>query len=87
MEWGIVAEDADMRAHDENACEIVRAKLAIDSPAMLRLRDFKAGAGGPMPGDVISNLSIQAGQLGTKIYVDNLEIVRTADPRALERNP
>lgn len=44
--------------------------------------NFKAGKGGPKPGDVISSLSIQVGQAGGTLYVDNLEIVHAADLRS-----
>jgi RNA polymerase sigma factor (sigma-70 family) len=48
---------------------------------VVRLADFKYGPQKvrPKPGDTITNLSIQAGQMGGTIYIDNLEIVRAAD--------
>jgi RNA polymerase sigma factor (sigma-70 family) len=48
---------------------------------VVRLADLKYGPQnlGPKAGDSIANLSIQAGQLGGTIYIDNLEIVRAAD--------
>jgi RNA polymerase sigma factor (sigma-70 family) len=46
---------------------------------VVRIADFKAGPSGPKPGDAIVNLGITAGQVGGKLYVDNLEIVRAAD--------
>jgi serine/threonine protein kinase len=48
---------------------------------------FKAqGVGGPKPGDVIVNLTIHAGQPGTTIWIDNLEVVRSRDLRALQQS-
>jgi hypothetical protein len=48
---------------------------------VVRFADFRYGPDKvrPRSGDSIVNLSIQAGQLGGAIYVDNLEIVRAAD--------
>jgi RNA polymerase sigma factor (sigma-70 family) len=47
----------------------------------LPFSSFKAGNVGPRPGDVIGSLSIQVGQAGGTLYVDNLEIVRESDRR------
>jgi RNA polymerase sigma factor (sigma-70 family) len=46
---------------------------------------FKAGNVGPRPGDVIGNLSIQVGQAGGTLYVDNLEVVHSAEARPLPK--
>ncbi|MBY0526320.1 MAG: sigma-70 family RNA polymerase sigma factor [Gemmataceae bacterium] len=52
---------------------------------VVRFADFRFGTNSPKWGDVISNLSVQAGQADGKIYVDNLEFVRTTDPRSLKQ--
>jgi RNA polymerase sigma factor (sigma-70 family) len=46
---------------------------------------FKAGNVGPRNGDVISSLSIQVGQAGGTLYVDNLEVVHSAEARPLPK--
>lgn len=54
---------------------------------VVRIADFRFGTNAPKPGDVITNLAIQAGQIDGKIYVDNLEVVRSTNPPALPKEP
>ena len=51
---------------------------------VVRLADFHFGAGGPKPGDRISNFSIMRGEAGGRMYVDNLEFVREGGRRPPE---
>jgi hypothetical protein len=46
------------------------------------IANFKSGANrsGPRSGDAIVSLAIQTGQAGGKLYIDNLELVRTPSP-------
>jgi RNA polymerase sigma factor (sigma-70 family) len=46
---------------------------------VVRLADFRSGNDSPKAGDLIANLAIQAGQPDGALWIDNLELIRSAE--------